>query len=244
MKARSSSLERMVVVPRRLGSEIGFWLTVAFIMLIIVLIGFTIGSVFGEKFGLTQWQKLRDAAQIIVGFEQQTVSQEDELARLRIGAEIDRQSLEEVRLTVVEKEHELAALSKEIGFYQELMAHSTAERGLTFHGLILTREGFENKYRYKLVLKQLASRHGLLTVGIKMSVQGERDGELVTVDFSQISATFKQAEKIVRFRYFVNVEGLVDLPEGFAPATVNISARRVGTSQKIETALPWQVEEK
>ncbi|MFB1035631.1 MAG: hypothetical protein QMC38_09820, partial [Sinobacterium sp.] len=192
MKARSSSLERMVVVPRRLGSDIGFWLTVAFIMLIIVLIGFTIGSVFGEKFGLTQWQKLRDAAQIIVGFEQQTVSQEDELARLRIGAEIDRQSLEEVRLTVVEKEHELAALSKEIGFYQELMAHSTAERGLTFHGLILTREGFENKYRYKLVLKQLASRHGLLTVGIKMSVQGERDGELVTVDFSQISATFKQ----------------------------------------------------
>jgi hypothetical protein len=244
MKARSSSLERMVVVPRRLGSDIGFWLTVAFIMLIIVLIGFTIGSVFGEKFGLTQWQKLRDAAQIIVGFEQQTVSQEDELARLRIGAEIDRQSLEEVRLTVVEKEHELAALSKEIGFYQELMAHSTAERGLTFHGLILTREGFENKYRYKLVLKQLASRHGLLTVGIKMSVQGERDGELVTVDFSQISATFKQAEKIVRFRYFVNVEGLVDLPEGFAPATVNIFARRVGTSQKIETALPWQVEEK
>ena len=64
------------------------------------------------------------------------------------------------------------------------------------------------------------------------------------MDFSQISATFKQAEKIVRFRYFVNVEGLVDLPEGFAPATVNIFARRVGTSQKIETALPWQVEEK
>ena len=244
MKARSSSLERMVVVPRRLGSDIGFWLTVAFIMLIIVLIGFTIGSVFGEKFGLTQWQKLRDAAQIIVGFEQQTVSQEDELARLRIGAEIDRQALEEVRLTVVEKERELAALSKEIGFYQELMSNSTAERGLTFHGLSLTREGLENKYRYKLVLKQLASRHNLLTVGIKMSVQGERDGELVTVDFSQISSTFKQAEEMVKFRYFVNFEGLVDLPEGFDPATVNVFARRVGTSQKIETALPWQVEDK
>ena len=244
MKARSSSLERMVVVPRRLGSDIGFWLTVAFIMLIIVLIGFTIGSVFGEKFGLTQWQKLRDAAQIIVGFEQQTVSQEDELARLRIGAEIDRQSLEEVRLTVVEKEHELAALSKEIGFYQELMAHSTAERGLTFHGLILTREGFENKYRYKLVLKQLASRHNLLTVGIKMSVQGERNGELVTMDFSQISPMFKQTEEIVKFRYFVNFEGVIYLPEGFDPATVSVFARRVGTSQKIETTLPWQVEEK
>jgi hypothetical protein len=244
MKARNSSLERMVVVPRRLGGELRFWLIVAFIALITVLIGFSIGSAFGEKFGLTQWQELRDAEQIIVELEQQTVSQEDELARLRIGAEIDRQALEEVRLTVVEKEHELAALSKEIGFYQELMSNSTAERGLTFHGLSLTREGLENKYRYKLVLKQLASRHNLLTVGIKMSVQGERDGELVTVDFSQISPTFKQAEEMVKFRYFVNFEGLVDLPEGFDPATVNVFARRVGTSQKIETALPWQVEEK
>ena len=244
MKARSSSLERMVVVPRRLGGELRFWLIVAFIALIIVLIGFSIGSVFGEKFGLTQWQKLRNVEQMIVEFEQYTVSQEQELARLRIGAEIDRQALEEVRLTVVEKEHELAALSKEIGFYQELMSGSTTERGLTFHGLSLARVGLENQYRYKLVLKQLASRHNLLTVGIKMSVQGERNGELVTMDFSQISPMFKQAEEIVKFRYFVNFEGLIDLPEGFDPATVSVLARRVGTSQKIETALPWQVEEK
>jgi hypothetical protein len=36
---------------------------------------------------------------------------------------------------------------------------------------------------------------------------------------------------------------LIDLPEGFDPATVTVLARHVGTSQKIETALPWQIEE-
>jgi hypothetical protein len=77
-----------------------------------------------------------------------------------------------------------------------------------------------------------------------MNVQGKRNGELVTLDFAQISATFKQTEEIVKFRYFVDFEGVIDLPEGFDPATVNILARRVGTSQKIETGLPWQVEEK
>ena len=55
---------------------------------------------------------------------------------------------------------------------------------------------------------------------------------------------FKQTEEIVKFRYFVNFEGVIDLPEGFDPATVSVFARRVGTSQKIETTLPWQVEEK
>jgi hypothetical protein len=94
-----------------------------------------------------------------------------------------------------------------------------------------------------LVLKQLSSKHNLLTVGIKMSVQGRRNGELVTVDFSQISASFKQAEEMVKFRYFVDFKGVIDLPEGFDPATVNILARRVGTSQKIDIELPWQVEE-
>jgi hypothetical protein len=244
MKPKNSSLERMVVVPRRLGGELSFWLIVAFIALIIAFIGFSTGTIFGEKFGLAQWQNLRGAQQDIIEYEQYTASQEEELARLRVGAEIDRQALEEVRLTVVEKEHELAALNKEIGFYQELMSGSPAERGLTFHGLSLTRVGLENQYKYNLVLKQLASRHNLLTVGIKMNVQGERNGELATVDFSQISPTFKQAEEIVKFRYFVNFEGVIDLPEGFDPATVNIIARRVGTSQKIETALPWQIEEK
>ena len=115
---------------------------------------------------------------------------------------------------------------------------------MTLHDLSLARVGLENQYRYKLVLKQLASRHNLLTVGIKMSVQGERNGELVAMDFSQISPMFKQAEEIVKFRYFVNFEGVIDLPEGFDPATVSVFARRVGTSQKIETTLPWQVEEK
>jgi hypothetical protein len=244
MKSRNSSLERMVVVPSRLAGGLSFWLTVAFIALIIAFIGFGTGTIFGEKFGLVQWQHLRSAEQAIIKYELYTAGQAEELARLRIGADVDRQAMEEVRLVVVEKEHELAALNKEVGFYQELMSGSTAERGLTFHGLSLTRVGLENKYKYNLVLKQLASRHNLLTVGIKMNVQGKRDGELVTLDFSQISAMFKQTEEIVKFRYFVDLEGLIDLPEGFEPVTVNIVARRVGTSQKIETGLPWQVEEK
>ena len=244
MKSRNSSLERMVVVPRRLGGELSFWLIVTFTALIIALIGFGTGAVFGEKFGLVQWQNLRGAEQALIKYEQYTASQDEELARLNIGAEIDRQAMEEVRLVVVEKEHELAALHKEVGFYQDLMSSSTAERGLTFHGLSFTRVGLENKYKYNLVLKQLSSRHNLLTVGIKMNVQGKRNGELVTLDFAQISAMFKQTEEIVKFRYFVDFEGVIDLPEGFDPATVNILARRVGTSQKIETGLPWQVEEK
>jgi hypothetical protein len=166
------------------------------------------------------------------------------LARLSIGSAIDRKAAEQVRVAVVEKEYQLAALNKEISFYQELMSGSTAERGLTFHDLTLTSAGIDNQYRYKLVLKQLASRHNLLTVGIKMNVQGEQNGELITMDFAQISPMFTQAEEIVKFRYFVNFEGLIDLPEGFDPATVTVFARRVGTSQKIETALPWQIEEK
>jgi hypothetical protein len=105
MKPKNSSLERMVVVPRRLGGEFSFWLIVAFIALIIAFIGFSTGTIFGEKFGLAQWQNLRGAEQDIIEYEQYTASQEEELARLRIGAEIDRQALEEVRLTVVEKEH-------------------------------------------------------------------------------------------------------------------------------------------
>jgi hypothetical protein len=152
--------------------------------------------------------------------------------------------VEEGRLSVVEKEHELAALNEELSFYQELMSGSTAERGLTFHSLTLTGSGIEGQYKYKLVLKQLASKHNLLTVGIKMNLEGEQNGQLITLDLSRVSPTFKQAEEIVKFRYFVNFEGLIDLPDGFNPATVNVFARRLGTSQKIITAQPWQLEEK
>jgi hypothetical protein len=244
MKARNSSLERMVVVPRRIGGEPVFWLIAALIALIVVLVGFGAGMIFGEKFALVQWQKLRGAEQTIIEYEQHTASQAEELARLSIGSAIDRKAAEQVRVAVVEKEYQLAALNKEISFYQELMSGSTAERGLTFHDLTLTSAGIDNQYRYKLVLKQLASRHNLLTVGIKMNVQGEQNGELITMDFAQISPMFTQAEEIVKFRYFVNFEGLIDLPEGFDPATVTVFAHRVGTSKKIETALPWQIEEK
>ncbi len=245
MKKNKTPLERMVVVPRKPGGQWAFYLAAVFSVLVILAIGFGVGMVFGEKFALLQWKELRESREAVVNYEARVSEQDAELARLRVGAEIDRQSSEELRLSVVAKEHELADLSEEIGFYHELMASSPSERGLSLHHLVLTATDKPNVYKYKLVLKQLASRHNLLTVAVKMSLNGSINNVATSLDFSEISPIFESSEHVVRFRYFINVEGELELPQGFQPSVVVFSARTVGgKSQNIASEIEWAVKER
>jgi hypothetical protein len=70
------------------------------------------------------------------------------------------------------------------------------------------------------------------------------DGESKLLDLKDVTLK-KKRDLDYRFKYFQNVEGVVEFPEGFALLRVNIQILPRGSQRDmIEKTIEWSIEEK
>src|SRR5690606_15325924 len=81
----------------------------------------------------------------------------------KLGAEVDRKSLEDVRQEVIDLKATIAALEEENQFYRNLMAPDGDKRGLNFGPVEIAHTDRPRTFRYKVVIQQLATQHEVLT---------------------------------------------------------------------------------
>jgi hypothetical protein len=171
---------------------------------------------------------------------EQRLRQQRENAKL--GAEVDRKSLEEVRQEVIDLRAALAALKEENQFYRNLMSPDLNARGLSFGPIEIVQTERPRSFRYKVVVQQLATQHELLTGTLRFSVVGRQDGEAKTLALKELSASVDGNSVPLRFKYFQNIEGELVLPEGFEPERIELEARPSGSnSTAVEKRLAWLV---
>lgn len=172
---------------------------------------------------------------------EQRLRQQRENAKL--GAEVDRKSLEEVRQEVIDLRAALAAQKEENQFYRNLMSPDLDTRGLGFGPIEIVQTERPRTFRYKVVVQQLATQQQLLTGTLRFSVVGRQDGEAKTLALKEIASGVDGNTVPLRFKYFQNVEGELVLPEGFEPERIELEARPVGNSSAaIEKRLAWLVQ--
>lgn len=161
-------------------------------------------------------------------------------ANAKLGAEVDRKSLEDVRQEVIDLKAAIASLEEENQFYRNLMTPDGDTRGLSFGPVEIVQTERPRTYRYKVVVQQLATQHELLNGTLKFKVVGRQDGEAKVMALKELSSTIDSADIKLRFKYFQNVEGELVLPEGFEPERIELEARPAGSSSGvIEKRLTW-----
>lgn len=164
---------------------------------------------------------------------------------VRIGAEVDKKSLEEVRAEVVDLRENIAELEEENQFYRNLMAPSDDKKGLNFGSVELTETENDRHFRFKIVMQQLATNHEVLNGTLNVNIVGQRDGEVAVLPLSELSTDISSANIKLRFKYFQNVEGKLVLPIDFDPERVELEARSTGRNAKIiEKRFGWLVRER
>jgi hypothetical protein len=166
-----------------------------------------------------------------------------QLANVKIGADIDRQSVNEVRAVISDHEQTINELNEEISFYKGLMAPTERERGLGIRSWELYPGSAPNRYQFKLVMQQLALKHAVLKGSVKIDIVGKRAGVEEILPLSMLSDQVENTGVKLRFKYFQYADGELQLPIDFVPERIDIVAATTSPKKvQIEKHFSWLVQ--
>lgn len=241
---KGSKQYRLEVVPYRPGYR--FLLRI--MLLVVVMASVYAAHWYGTSEAL-QYQSLAltERDQFSISLQESVIEIEalrQEVANLRLGAQVDQAASEDVRGEVIALKAQIADMQEDISFYRSLMAPSAETKGLTIGSLNVISTGVARHFNYKLVIQQLATNHLLLNGYVNFTIVG-RQGDLpMSLSLKDVSPSITTKDIRLGFKYFQNVEGELILPEGFEPIRIEIVATVRGPgAATVEKKFGWLAEE-
>lgn len=241
---KGSNPARLMVVPyrpwRRALASVGVVLT--FVLL-------AVGSYsLGKRHGIAlQTDAIAERDQLRLELREQLAESEllsQQVANLKLASEVDKASSEDVRNQVIALKGQIAALEEDITFYKGLMSPTENRSGLTIGSLDVIATSVPRQYDFKLVVQQLATNHQVLNGTLKVEIVGQEAGELRRIPLSQLSPQVEEETIKLRFKYFQNIQGQLQLPEGFEPERIELLANSTGRDGvTVEKKFGWLVQE-
>lgn len=166
------------------------------------------------------------------------------VATISSGADVDKKAIEEVRLANKALQEEKAELVEQINFYRGLMEPKGSQKGLSIRNFNIFPTTMKTRYRYKLIIQQLAAKEKVLVGYANILINGSQAGIKKTYSIHELSQQESQKDIKLRFRYFQVLEGEVELPEGFKPESIMVLAESRGRDpQKLEKNFGWLINE-
>ena len=241
--ASRKSLEPLVAVPQT-SNRTGLLLVLAIILMVFCAGGgFYWGVTQGATYGQERWQEIGGLNTRLEMCEKEKSESLQDRTNIISGAKIDREAAESVRLDLKQQRHKVAQLKEEISFYKGLMSPESSERGLVIYATEFSRLG-QNRYSYRITLQQLASKHDYIQASVDLRLEGTENGVTTSKLFAELAEPASGSILKARFRYYVNLEGVLVIPPGFEPSALIVMAATTGRSkQRVEKTFEWLVEE-
>lgn len=217
---------------------------VVFLCVAIGAVSFWAGN--NQGLGLQQ-QALVERDELRLALQQKTEDAEilsQKVANLETASQVDKASAEDVRGEVIVLKETITALEEEISLYRGLMAPTESKKGLTIGSLEVASTGVPRQFDFKVVVQQLATNHQVLNGHLNFNVIG-REGELVrSIPLSDLSSQIDQEDIRLRFKYYQDIQGQLELPLGFEPERIVLVARSTGREGAVvEKKFGWLVQE-
>ena len=241
---KGSKQERMVVVPHRPRRRILFTTAVLLGVLASALGGWAYGY---YKTMMSQEIIQADRADLVA--ELQTVQTENadlrrQIAILDRSSVMDQRANEEVQSTIRMLRERVAQLEEDIVFYRQVVSEETEDTGLVIGQFDISATAQAERFRYKLVMRQEdADGDTFLQGHVNVNIVGQQNNEQVVYSLRDISADEDELDIRLRFKFFQNIEGEMELPEGFTPDRIQIAAASVEPVEKtLNQDFSWVVE--
>lgn len=159
---------------------------------------------------------------------------------LEKGGEVDRKATEGIRQTVKELKAQIATLEEEVAFYKGIMAPSADDKGLRISKIDLQLLETPGRYRYSIMLTQVADNSSYISGLAAVNFVGLQSGEKVILPLRDMDNTVTDLGVKFRFRYFQEVSGEIQLPENFTPEQVQVVLQSTGSkAQRVEQTIDW-----
>lgn len=201
------------------------WLRLLLLLLMILgagWLGYQQGSTGGSA-GFAMLQPT-DAKQQIKALEQERNDLRRELTMVKQSAEIDRESIVSVREKIKQFQDERLKMEEELAFLRGIVSTGSKKHTLQVQNFRLEPGLESGQYTYKFSVCQVINS-GIVAKGrIEINVEGLQNGRSTVLNLSKLADDRADSIKM-RFRFFQNIEGKLQIPDGFEPATINVEVK-------------------
>lgn len=159
----------------------------------------------------------------------------DSLARAQRSVQMNETAFQELERALTASAQEIVKLREELNFYRNIISPVDNKSGLRIQNLHIRPVGTANRYRYKLVLIQALKHDRTVSGSASIQIAGVQEGEDSVVS---IPGSKERAIR-VNFRYFQDIEGQFELPQGFKPRRVIVNVTPARGAQAVEESYPW-----
>ncbi len=157
--------------------------------------------------------------------------------------EVNRASLEQVRLELARMEARMAEQQRELHLYRNLLVDSGESPGLYIGDLELRAGETRRQFEYRLAVRRKGTLTRTVDVRVSLTIDGVREGEPHTLSLNAVDPFRDEPERRVRFRYFKILSGILEIPAGFTPEKVRVEVATDEDDHNDEKVFDWLVEE-
>lgn len=141
---------------------------------------------------------------------------------------IDRDAITHLREEIEARERRIDALQEELAFYRNLVSPSDTGPGLNVRRLKLVPvPGNGRRFRIELVLTQLNSDDRHVEGRVDLSLTGDNEGEEQSLVAEELLVD-GESNMNFRFKYFQTLGGVIELPQEFVPARLQLKVVPAG----------------
>ena len=234
--------DELVIVRRAKGYR--FWR--AFWLAILILVTAGGGYLYGYFDSYTQMKVLKEENGYLKdGLRTSEKTIEDlsqRVAVLEKGGEVDRQAADGFRDTVKDLKDQVSLLEQEVAFYKGIMAPGSSDKGLRISRIDLDAIS-ANQYSYAVMMTQVVDNTNYVQGEVAVNVIGLRSGEQEVIALRDLDDNISELGIPFRFRYFQELKGILNLPDGFTPQQLQVVMQSRGqNSQRVEETRNWNSE--
>lgn len=164
----------------------------------------------------------------------------EEIIKLETMRKTDQEAYKAIDSSLRSLQDKIQEQREAIAFYRGIISPADSSSGLRVQDFQVLRGAEESRYRLRLVLVQVKQHHRRVNGSVRLSVDGARDGEAISIPFAQLIPDGTDAKWAYSFRYFQDFERDLVLPPDFTPDRVNIELMPSGSGNTgIKQSFPW-----
>jgi len=160
---------------------------------------------------------------------------QESLARAQRTVQMDQAAYQDLDKSLKASAQEIVKLREELNFYRNIISPVDKKTGLRIQNLAIEPIGTSNQFRYKLVLIQALKHESTVHGRASFEISGIQVGEDAVV---RVPAANERPIP-VKFKYFQDIEGKLELPRNFQPKRIKVIITTVGGASMAEATYNW-----
>jgi hypothetical protein len=143
------------------------------------------------------------------------------VAELRQTVNIDRHARVEYQKTVSNMQTEIAELKVELAFYRDVLSSTKPDKGPYVRGFKLRDVGGDRRFQYRLVLTHVNKDDKVASGRVNVEIRGHNSGAKQRLKLAELAEP-ESGDLEFNFKHFRRIEGVLQLPNDFAPEKVHV----------------------